>query len=394
MTPASEQRPDTRASDVRRAYLDGVGTGYFIYAVGAVTAFLAATLSLSDAQAGLHSSAMAIGLVVAGLICDRLDARIGNRVMHAVAFVLLGVSVVVLAWPPAFAASLAAAAGIGFGCGIALAHINMALSAVGGMRARLQLTRSSLIALVSSMTVPLVIGLGIAIGVGWQFVAIPALVLVSISLVAARGRSGVVAVSSSHGTLPRGFWLPWLLVVGVVAVEFSIVFWGSSMVARSTGTSLADATLTISGFIAGMIVGRSALSVPAIGRYDPLRAMRVGLGLALAGSLLLWATASFEVAMAAMLLAGLGVGALYPLGASITIASVPGRSTVASSRLVMASGLAVLVAPFVLGSVADVTGIVTAWLLVPGIAAGSLALTFGVSRVGRRVNAVPYPIEI
>jgi hypothetical protein len=64
-------------TDVRRAYIDQAALGYLIYLLGAISAFLAATLALSDAQVGLHSSAMAVGLIGAGLVGHRLDVRSG-----------------------------------------------------------------------------------------------------------------------------------------------------------------------------------------------------------------------------------------------------------------------------------------------------------------------------
>ena len=64
------------------------------------------------------------------------------------------------------------------------------------------------------------------------------------------------------GQLPRSYWLPWLLTVSVIGLEFFVVVWGGSLVAAQTGESLADATLTVSAFIAGMIAGRAVMSMP------------------------------------------------------------------------------------------------------------------------------------
>ena len=56
------------ASETRSAYLDQSVVAYLLYGVGAVTAFLAVALSLSDTAAALHSSLLAVGLLSAGLI--------------------------------------------------------------------------------------------------------------------------------------------------------------------------------------------------------------------------------------------------------------------------------------------------------------------------------------
>ena len=182
------------------------------------------------------------------------------------------------------------------------------------------------------------------------------------------------------GRLPRDYWLPWLLTVLVVGVEFGILFWASTVVERSTGVTLADATLTISVYIGGIIVGRTALSTHVVGRNDPVWLLRGGLLLTFIGSLLVWLVPSFELAVLAMFVLGLGLGWLYPIAGSITLATAPHLPTLASARLVLASGVAMLSAPFILGLVADVTGVTTAWLLVPAICVASALMTVPVAR--------------
>lgn len=381
-------------TDVRRSYLDQAAIGYLIYMVGAVTAFLAAVLMLSDGQAGLHSSAMAIGMIGASLAGHRLDDRLGIRAVHLSALGILALAALLMAWAPAFAATLLAAAGFGLGCGLLLVHVNSATTVSGGVRALMQLTRSTLVSMVASVTVPVVIGLGIAIGLGWQSVVVPAVLLIGIAAVATRGRADRPQGSSaSGGRLPRAFWLPWLLIVLVVCVEFGILFWASTMVERSTGASLADATLTISVFIGGVILARAAVSSPAVGSIEPVWLLRGGLVLALVGSLLLWATSSYEISIVAMLIGGAGVGVLYPVSASVTLATTSGQAALASSRVVLGSGIAILVAPFALGVLADMMGVVSAWLLLPLICLASMLLTVPLGAARGRRPSVGYPTD-
>ena len=379
----------TWLTDVRRAYIDQAALGYLIYMLGALSAFLATTLALSDAQAGLHSSAMAAGLIGAGLVGHRLDVRFGSRAVHLGALAILALAIALIAWAPAFAVTLAGALAMGAGCGLLLSHVNAAVSAVGGVRALVQFTRSTLVSMLSSVTVPVVIGLGIALGVGWQFVALPAVLLIGIAAASSWGQArSTEGPAPAHMSLPRGFWLPWLLVVLVVCIEFGVLFWAATMVERSTGASLADATLTISVFIVGVVLARTAVSIPAVGRTDPIVLLRISLALALLGSLAVWASTSYELSVAAMLVGGVGLGVLYPVSASVTLATAPDQAALASGRVVLASGIAMLVAPFVLGMAAEVSSVLTAWLLIPAICVASLLLTVPVARRQRPVSAV------
>ena len=379
-------------SDVRRSYLDQAALGYMVYAVGAVTAFLAVALALSDAQAGVHSSALAVGMVAAGLVGDRFDHRFGIRPIHYAAFGLLVLAAILIAWAPAYAVTLLGATSVGLGAGLILGHVNQSLTAGGGVRARVQLSRSTLIAMLASVTVPVFIAVGIAIGVGWQFVVLPALVLIGIAAAVTGGRSNDAPTATTvHGRLARSYWLPWLLVVLVVAVEFAVIFWSSTLVQRRTGASLADATLTISAFIGGIIAGRFALSWHAVSRLDPVWLLRGGITISMFSVLLLWATSSYEYSAIGMFVAGIGLGMLFPLSASITLATAPEQSAVASARLVLASGLAILLSPLILGMLADVTSVTTAWLLIPAICVVALALTVPLARARRARVAGGFP---
>ncbi len=368
-------------TDVRRSYLDQGAIGYLIYMVGAVTAFLAAALALSDAQAGLHSSAMAAGIIAASLFGPRLDHRFGVRTTHFAGLAVSLLGALLMAWAPAFGVTLAGAAGVGLGCGLLLGHVNAAVSASGGVRALIQLTRSTFVSMLLSVTVPIVIGLGIAVGAGWPLVVAPLFLLVGIAAWATRSRADrPPSTASIEGRLPREFWLSWVLTVLVVCLEFGILFWASTVVERSTGVSLADATLTISVYIGGIVVGRGLLSTPAVGRNDPVWLLRGGLLLTFIGSTLVWMSPGYESSVVAMFVCGLGLGWLYPIAGSVTLAMAPHLPALASARLVLASGVAILSAPFILGVVADVTGVVTAWLLIPGLCVASALLTVPVAR--------------
>jgi MFS family permease len=367
--------------EVRSGYLDQAVIGYLIYGVGAVTAFLAVVLSLSDAQAALHSSALAVGFVVAGLVGDRLDALLGVRLVHVVAYLGLSAAIIGLVLAPAFVVTLASAFAVGLGSALILAHINRVLTSAGGTLARVRMGRATFVSMIASLCVPLVIGFGVDQGLGWQVVALPAAVLLAIGIVAAGRQSDRARqVRPTKARLPSVYWLAWTLLVLVVSVEFAIVFWASSLIERQVGIPLGDATLIVSGFYAGMALARVMLSSHAVGRLDPVWLMRGGIAVAMVGTLLAWLARSVEPAAVGIFLGGLGVGFQYPLGAAVALSMAPGQERQASSRLVMASGLAILLSPLALGVAADLVGVSTAWLLIPGLCVAAIALSVPVAR--------------
>jgi predicted MFS family arabinose efflux permease len=370
------------AADVRRAYVNQAAISYSFYVVGAATAFVAAALSLSDTQAGLHSSAMAVGMITAGSGGERFDRALGVRRVQYAAMALLALSLVALAWAPALWVTLAASLGIGLGAGLMFGHVNQTLGAGGGVTARVRLTRGALVAKTSQLMVPLAIGAGIAVGFDWRFVVVPVLAFVGLLAVWMRRSTDGTVLHTDLGRLPWAYWLPWMLTVSVIAMEFFVIVWGGPLIERQAGVSLADATLTISAFIAGMIAGRALMSLGSMGRLDPMRVIRAGIVITLAAVLLPW-SGDYLLGVGGMLVAGFGIGILYPPAASIALAAVPGQPAAASSRLTLAAGLAILVAPLLLGIVADVSDIATAWLLVPGVCLTVLLLTVPVERARR-----------
>lgn len=380
---AAAIRPEAPASaeETRSAYVDQAVVGYVLYGVGAVTAFIAAALSLTDATAALHSSLLAIGLLAAGLGGDRLDALLGPRAAHAVALLLLVIASVCLATAPAFAVTLAGAGMVGLGAGLLLASINRTLTRGGGGLARVRMGRAALVAMVASLSVPVAVGIGENSGAGWQLAFVVAAILIGAGLWTSRRRPDVLGpLVEASGRLPRRYWLAWWLIVLCVSVEFSMVFWASTLVERQVGISLADATLVATAFYAGMTTTRVGLSFRAIGGRDPMALIRTGLSVALLGSLLAWASRDILLAGLGIYLGGLGTGFLYPLGVSVALALVPRLRERGSARLIIASGVAILVSPFALGLAADAGGVSTAWLLVPALCVAALALSVPLSR--------------
>ena len=368
-------------SETRAAYLDQSVVAYMLYGVGAVTAFLAAALSLSDAVAALHSSLLAIGLLGAGFVGDRLDTLLGSRRAHWLAYALLLVAIVCITTAPALPVTLVGAALVGLGAGFLLAHLNRTLTRGGGTLARVRMSRSAMVAMVATICVPIAIGIGENSGLGWHVAFVVAMVLIATGLGASRHRPEVEAwAAETVGRLTRGYWLTWGLVVLGVSVEFSLVFWASTLVERQAGISLADATLVATSFYAGMATSRTALSFHLVSGRDPIALIRLGLVVAFAGSLLAWATGEVVLAGLGIYLSGLGTGFLYPLGVAVALALVPTLQDQGSARLILASGLAILVAPFVLGVAADAAGVSVGWLLIPALCVAALTLSVPVGR--------------
>ena len=91
---------------------------------------------------------------------------------------------------------------------------------------------------------------------------------------------------------------------------------------------------------------------------------------------------------------GLGVATLFPMALSLAMASAPGASHRASARASLAGGVAVLLAPYALATLADAVGVRLGFLIVVALLAAAAAVTLGggaPARAGARMGAVSPP---
>lgn len=336
--------------------------GYLLYGLGSATPYLRSDLGLTAFEGGLHGSALAVGSLVAGFTAAAIAGRMGmGRLLDAaVAMIVIGVGLLVVA--PVFPVSLFGAFLIGLGGGSMGTHLNLYLTRGGGPESRKLMNQANAWSMLTAGAAPVAVGLSASVLGFWRLSLLAAMAAI-LALTLARPRSGGAAASvrMPKSSLPRRYWLAWMLLFLGVSIEFSFVFWGSTMVARRTGLSSADATLLASLFVAGMFTGRAALG-RGMGANLPTRTLLTGgLVIVLVGASLVWVAALPALAGVGLFLGGLGTASLWPIGIILALQSAPKAQLEASARATLAAGAAVLVAPSALGLLADAVGVATAW---------------------------------
>jgi fucose permease len=91
------------------------------------------------------------------------------------------------------------------------------------------------------------------------------------------------------------------------------------------------------------------------------------------GWAVLWTAGTPVVAIIGLVICGLGVGLLFPLGSALFMAAARGPADTASAVVTVASGVAIGAVPFALGALADQVGVHSAFLVVPGFVVVGLA---------------------
>lgn len=347
---------------------------FLLYALGSLTPYLRDELRLSDAQAALHSTAAALGMVSAGALADAVERRLGRRAAGRLASGMLALAAALLALAPTLPLTLLGGYLLGAGGGAIISTVNLILGHGGGPRAATLVGRANVWSIAAAFLAPMTIAWLATTAFGWR--ASLVLPVAAVTLLELRGGQSLGATAARLGSarLPLSFWPAWGFVVLSVAIEFSYVVWGSSVVQNRTGSSREVATAVGSLFLVGMLASRLVLSSGLVRRVSLARWIEGGLAVVAAGSVILWLSQAVALSGLGVVMAGLGTGVLYPLGIPAGLAQARGAVLAAGARLTLASGVAILVAPLVLGLVSDAVGVVAGWPLVVALCGAAFVL--------------------
>ncbi|GAB4576085.1 MAG: hypothetical protein Kow0077_30790 [Anaerolineae bacterium] len=356
--------------------------GYFAYlqaALGPAMPFLRSELGLSYTVAGLHITLLAAGMILAGLTGPRLVRRLGRRAVFWLGSggMSLGAALIVIGRTPPV--TITGALVMGWLGTYLLNLIPATLSDQHGPHRATAITEANVAASAATVLPPMIIGLLAGSALTWRGVLWAAMLVWAVAAflawrtpVPTSPRSNP-ASTSARGTLPPRFWLVWGIIVLVVAVEWSVVAWSAEFMTGPVGLPPATASGLMSAYFLAMLIGRVAGS-RLTRRYTSATLLLPALGLAFAGFALLWLGPTAPLNVAGLFLAGLGIANLFPLSLAWATELAADQSDRAGALVSLAAGLAILVAPQVLGSTADLIGISRAMGLIPLLMFASLAL--------------------
>jgi fucose permease len=369
---------------------------YFAYlqsSLGPAIPFLRQELNLSYTVAGFHASAMALGMIAAGLSADRAARRWGRTRIFwfGGAGMALGALSLVFARGALFTVL---GAGIMGALGtLLLIMIQSTLSARYGPLRATALTEANVVAAVGALAVPSLLGGFQAIGLGWRMALILGALLWLVAFWRFRHtripeRTSVAAPvasiqdGASSARLPLTYWVLWCVIFASVAMEWCMGFWGAEFMESSTGLSRAGASSAMSVFFGAVVVGRFFGS-RLTRSYESTTLLLGALVFVGVGFPFFWLSPSIPLTLFGLFVAGLGIANLFPL----TLAAATGVATdladTASARISLGAGLAILIAPQILGTLADAVGIQAAYGVVMVLWAAALVTTLIARRMSR-----------
>jgi len=365
-----------RDAPTRLSYAVVAGYAFWLYAFGPALALLRAELHFSYAVLGVYSAVWAAGAAVAGMTFAALARRLSRAALlwYPAGVATAGAGLFAVSRSIAF--TMLGAALLGFAGTVLLTCTQAILSELHGERRDRALTEANVGAAACAVLAPLLLGLLQDTPVGWRAaVSLPAVLFVGLYLRYRHlplDRASIARPADGRARLPLSCWLLATMVAAGIAVEFCVVYFGAELL-TTDGLRTGQAATAISSFYLGILGGRVGAAWLTRRAGRTVRLLYASLAVTIAGFLLFWLAAVPVLAITGLFVCGLGVANLYPLSLALALAAARGNEDTANARIQLLGGVLVIVAPYLLGSLADRLGLHAAFTIEP-VLIGACAL--------------------
>ncbi|MBI5928749.1 MAG: MFS transporter [Chloroflexi bacterium] len=369
---------------------------YMVSTRGPFIPFLRDELNLSYSVAGMHLSAFAIGMVLAGLTTDRLARRYGRKwvfwVGGGASIVFTGIFLVV--HQPVL--TIGSTFFQGLTSGWLLVTIQATLSDHHGEKRAIAITESNIAASASAVLAPLAVGTFEDIGMGWRMALVVGMITWGLAALWWHNveipptQQVVKKATEHHLPLPSVFWAYLGVIFLGAVIEWGIIFWGADFLEKNVGLRATTASTMMTIFFLAMVIGRTIGS--RLSRsIDVKHLLLMAYGLLVIGFIPLWLAPTPAISLIGLFIAGLGVANGFPLTLSAALGMVPPPETDrASGRISFIAGLAIFLGPQVLGVVADISGIRTAYGLIGVISIIMVGLVYWANHLPEHIPGITH----
>jgi MFS family permease len=350
--------------------------GFLNAELGPALPYLRAAEHISYLVAALHQAAFAVGGGVAGLLAMRSQGRRDRGATIRLTLAGAGLAALGVGYGDQVLITVPAALVVSMLATSALIRLWAALSDAHSAQRTVAMTEGEVAVSVGGIITPLLVGVLAATALGWRFAFLFGAVIV-LAAVFALGAVRVPPAVPASASRPvtavpasaRRRWpAPTLVVVfAIVALEFALNFWLASYLDDDVGLRRGVAVAAVSGLYAANIAGR--LLVSRLARHTTTRRLLVGsIGVGLLGLPILLAAGSAATAAVGIGLAGLGIGATFPLMSSLHVAASSRTADRALGQVLATAAIGQIFGPLTVAVIAQAAGLRAGLLLLPVLA--------------------------
>ncbi|MEE5147309.1 MFS transporter [Pseudomonas alliivorans] len=341
--------------------------------LGPLMPFLRAEFSLDLRWTGLHFAAYALGLVLIGVPYRWLERRppvIGTgRIAISSIIVASGFFAMAAGLPM----TLSGSGVLGFSGGLVMAVGQAMLGRRYGEQAAAKLVEAHIVAGLCVLGGALLVGAATAVGLSWRaaplLISAWALLMFCVPSDLHRTEARTTPATASTGAPADALPAPrltrlslWALVILGISAEWGVGFWGAEYMKTHVQTSASVAATLMSLYFAGTVCGRLASSF-ALRRLSPLSLLTTVIFSAIATLLVLSMIQGLAGTAVFTFVLGACLGNFFPLILGSAMRVAPHASSALSTQASQAVGVALLLAPFLLGLLSERIGVEAAFSL-------------------------------
>jgi fucose permease len=334
---------------------------------GAFVPYLRSQFHIDYATASLHFSGLALGPFISGFFGDKIIARLGLARTVAAGVGLMVVGLWMSVAGTVVASTVGGAFLIGFGGNLMSQSVTASMSNRFGRQRAIGILEIQTVGTVFTFLAPLTISSVVKLGYDWRVAFLSSISFILV-LAYTSGRSlkqfghGQVHVQaeSSTSSLPAAYWIFFGIIFLSVASEWAVTFWCPEFFAQELHLSKPDAALGMSVFVLAMLIGRISGGL-LLRQLAVSRLLALSASLAAFGFLLFWLARALPLNLLGLLIMGLGESNVYPNCLSQALAAASRTTEKAAARMSLSTGGATLLAPLLLGLLADRMGIARAY---------------------------------
>jgi MFS family permease len=350
------------------------GFGLLNAVLGPALPYLREAEGLSYLTASVHQVAFAVGGGVAGLLAAAVSRAMSRRRAIATGLGVAALAGVGVGYGPSAYVTILAAFLLSLAGTTALIRLWALLADLHQERRTVAMSEGEVCVSLAGIMTPLLIGGLAATALSWRSAfAVTAVVVAATAVLVLAVPFPELPEQAEATAVTTGRWRQPMLVVviAVVALEFCLSFWLASYLDDEVGLGRDLAAAMSSVLYAAALAGRLLLS--RLARRIAAEPLLVSaLVLTVLGAPLLLMAQGPGLAIAGIVVTGIGMGATFPLTSSLHVQASSISADAAMGQVLAVAAIGQIAGPLATGVLAQLADLRVGLLVLPGLSAAAL----------------------